>query len=467
MFWKGTKQKCVLNLLVVVIVGFVLTGCSALVYGTPGVLISEISACDPEFVELYNPTDQVVSLEGFYFSYYSANRNSWENPYRVKPFPDGAVIQPHRFFLITVGGNTSGYPAPDWNVYTRKMIRGEAGTVAILDTKPGRGDVVDAVGWGNTRLCLGTPALAPPDGWALGRKSGSNKEKPFQDKGDNSLDFSATPPSPSGSLIGALLIQSGGVTIENGTRFRTLTIYNASPTPHTFRIQVESNIGLQAIPQPYTVELKPDERAQIEIFLKKYEFYVFDLETSGLNTDVCSIIEVGWAHFRCGKIREDYSSLVHYEGELAPFITFLTGITSEMLQTAPRPESVIPAVLDRFGGHPVVFYSNTRFDQRFLQSAASSLGLELPNIQWISAYPWAKKAFPELPNYKLETVTEKLGIEDQHHRALPDARMTGIAFLEFLKRVGSELVVHVCPTGCQHFAAAIALPIDLSLLICE
>jgi len=467
MFWKGTKQKCVLNLLVVAIVGFVLTGCSALVYGTPDVLISEISAYDPEFVELYNPTDQVVSLEGFYFSYYSANRNSWEDPYRVKPFPDGAVIQPHRFFLITVGGDTSGCPAPDWNVYTRKMIRAERGTVALLDGELGRSNLVDAVGWGDTQLYLGTPAVAPPEGWALARKPGSSKDKPFQYKEDNSLDFTATPPSPSSSTIGALFVQMDSVASGNETAGRALIICSKSLTTCTLRIQVESDIGLQAIAQPYTVELKPDECAEIVITPSTYEFYSFDLETSGLAPEVDSIIEVGWAHFRCGKITEEYSSLVRYEKELDPFIILLTGITSGMLQTAPPPENVIPAVLDRFSERPVVFYSNTRFDERFLQLAAVSLGLKLPDIQWISAYPWAKKAFPDLPSHRLERVVQELGIGRQHHRALPDARITGTAYLEFLRRVGDELIVRAYPIGYQHSIAVIALPIELSLLICQ
>lgn len=467
MFWKRTRKKNELNLLLFVLVAFLLTYCSVLTYATPDVLISEISPHHPEFIELFNPTDQVVNLERFYFAYYSSNRDSWENPYRVKRFPAGAAIQPHRYFLIAIGGNTSDCPTPDWIPYTSMMIRGECATVALLDGQPGRSNLVDAVGWGNTQLYLGAPAITTPEGWALTRKPGSSEDEPFQNKADNSLDFSAMPPSPSSSSIGALFVQMDSVADRNETSGRTLIICSKSLTTRTLRIQVDSNIGLQTTAEPHTVELSPDECAEIVIMPGAYEFYSFDLETSGLDPKLDSIIEVGWAHFRCGKITEEYSSLVRYEEELDPFITFLTGITSEMLQTAALPENVIPVVLDRFNEYPVIFYSNSRFDERFLQSATESLGLELPDIKWISAYPWAKKALPDLPSHKLERVVQELGIGYQNHRALPDARMTGIAFLEFLKRLGDELIVGAYAIGCQHSTAVIALPIDLSLLICQ
>jgi DNA polymerase III epsilon subunit-like protein len=466
MFWKRIREKTKLNLLLFVLTAFILTCCSVLACATPDVLISEISPHHPEFIELYNPTDQVVNLEGLYFAYYPSDRDSWENPYRAKPFPATAAIQPNRYFLIGIGGNTSDCLTPDWIPYTSKMIRAERGTVALLDGEPGRSNLVDAVGWGNTHLYLGAPAIAAPEGWALTRKPGSSEDEPFQYKTDNSLDFSVMPPSPSSSSTGALF-QMDSVADGNETLARTLIIYSKSPTTRTLRIQVESNIGLQTIAVPHTVELKPDECAEILIVPGMYEFYSFDLETSGLDPKVHSIIEVGWVHFHCGKITEEYSSLVRYEEELDPFITFLTGITSEMLQPAPLPENVIPGLLDRFNEHPVIFYSNTRFDERFLQPAAESLGLELRYIQWISAYPWAKRALPDLASHKLERVVEELDIGHQNHRALPDARITGVAFLEFLKRVGAELIVHAYPIGCEHSAAVIALPIDISLLICQ
>ncbi len=470
MFWKRAKRRIKLNLLIVVIVSFTFLGSSFAVNEYPNILITEISANDPEFVELYNPTDQEASLEKFYICYYSANRNSWENPYRKKIFPNGAVIQPHSFFLVTFGCDTSrSCPATDWDVYARKMIRAKAGTVAILDSDPRRGDIVDAVGWGKTHLSLGTPASPPNGGGALSRKTGADISRPFQYKGNNDLDFWVTPPSPSSSSIGALIIQSGGLKIEKGARFHTLTVYNASPAPRKFQIQVKSNIGLQTVPNLSTVKLNPDEQVEIDLFPERYEFYALDLETSGLNVNSDSIIEIGWAYFLCGEITETYSSLVRYKGKLDPYITSLTGITSEMLQTAPLPESVIPIVLDKLDGYPVVSYSNTQFDKRFLESGAKSLGLELPYFEWVDAYHFAERALPELSSHSLESVTEKLGIEGQHHRASPDARMTGIAFLDSIKRLGRKLklVIKVSPTGYQYSAAVIAIPINPSLLGCK
>ena len=135
-----------------------------------------------------------------------------------------------------------------------------------------------------------------------------------------------------------------------------------------------------------------------------------------------------------------------------------------MVHAAPRAESVIPEVLSRLNGHSVVVYNKSGFDQKFLELAAASLGLELPSIQWVNAYSWAKKAFPKLSSYTLEMVTNVLGIEEQHHRAFSDASMAGKVFLESVKRVGSKLVVQVYPGGYRYPAAALVLPIDFSLL---
>jgi len=355
----------------------------------------------------------------------------------------------------------------DWNVYSGKMIKDSSGTVAVLNGAPGQGEVIDAVGWGACHLSLGSPASAAPEGWAVTRKPGVNENEPFQHTGDNGSDFSHAPPSPSSGTVAASLVGNALQVSGPEGALRTLTVCNAGPTTQTFSIHASSDIGFRAIPQPSSVILGPGESARVVIHPAAYELYSVDLETSGLDPRDCSIIEVAWMHSRCGEITQTYSSLVHLEGELDPYVTWLTGITSEMLETAPASEEVIPRVLEQLSGNHVLYYSQNQFDQRFLEAAATSLGLRMPDIQWINVLPWAREALPDLPDHELKTVAEALAIEGQHHRALSDALMTGHVFLEAVHRLGSSLLVTILPEGTVFPVAAVCLPVDSSFLSCD
>ena len=151
MIQEFLRQRC---LSAVLIIGLLIFSFGIVIHGEVNIQITEVSVDEPEFIELYNPSDQPIALKGLYLCYYSTNRDSWENPYRAKPFPDTAVLYPHRFFLITFG-NTQGFLHSDWNPYAKKTIRAKGGTVAILNAQPGRGNVIDAVGWGDAQLCEG------------------------------------------------------------------------------------------------------------------------------------------------------------------------------------------------------------------------------------------------------------------------------------------------------------------------
>ena len=347
------------------------------------------------------------------------------------------------------------------------MIKDSAGTVAVLNGAPGQGEVIDAVGWGACHLSLGSPTSAAPEGWAVTRKPGVSENEPFQHTGDNGADFSHAPPAPSSAVTGAILVSVDSQVDRSEVEFASLTVCNTSPGSRSFSIHVESDIGFRIIPQPSSVILGPGECTRVVIHPATYEFYAIDLETTGLDTNDCSIIEVGWAFARCGEVVQTYSSLVSFEGELDPFITRLTGITSEMLETAPESAEVIPLLLDELDGETVLCYSRNRFDQRFLEAAAQSLQLEMPNIHWINVLPWAREALPALPDHGLKTVTEALGIEGRHHRALSDALMTGHVFLEAVRRLGTSVFVMIVSEDAVFPLAAAAFRIDYSLLSCD
>jgi len=424
-------------------------------------LITEVSLHNPEFIEIYNPMDQDLSLSEFWFCYYPANRVSWETPWRSKQFPEEATIRSHSYFLLTLGDDNIGRDLlTDWNVYLRMMLNGDGGTIAILNGPPGKGEVVDAVGWGTSHLAVGTVSVEAPVGRSLARIVGSSSDAPFRNTGDNATDFHHALPAPSSARSGIVLISRRPQMVNCTTNTVEFSLFNASPATHLFAVDTESEIGYTMTPQPATLTLAPGEWGRISIHPTTYDFYVVDLETSGLDPTQCSIIEAAWVYVCDGDVVQSDSSLIFFGEELAPYITGLTGITDEMLKTAPKPEDVIPRMLVRFEGKSVLSYSVNAFDRRFLEAAAVSLGLDMPAIQWIDVFRWAKKAMPDLPSHSLQAVAESLGIEEGHHRALPDSLVTNQVFQEAVRRLGSQLHVTVRVEDSELPVACFVLPID-------
>ena len=97
---------------------------------------------------------------------------------------------------------------------------------------------------------------------------------------------------------------------------------------------------------------------------------LIDIETSGINPEEDSIIDVGFIQFDGLKIKKSYSSLVKFpmtslhHSNYSKFIEKLTGITPSMLKNAPLWEEVLPEVKELFGHHLIAH--NSQFEESFL-----------------------------------------------------------------------------------------------------
>lgn len=462
----GTRITGVLFLLL-----FCLGTATHATQASPGVLITEVSPHELEFVELYNPTEHVVDLQGFWLCYYPANRDSWEKPSRTKQFPDGAAIRPYGYYLIAFGEICQVDSLPvDWCVYQSKQLKALSGTVAVFEGLPSESTLLDAVGWGETGLCLGNPAPSPPQGTSVSRRPGESRLEVFRDTQNNLCDFSIEEPAPSSNEVGAVLFlsQEAAPTIDAWELEWHVTVCSRSLSPGIFEISLDNELGLRTNCSACKQELGPGECAETTVRVDTgsgYDFYTLDLETSGLNAKDNEIIEIGWVHYSGEEVVQTFSSLVYFAGELDPVITYLTGITTEELKDVPLLIDVLPRVLEELRGSPVVVYSRNRFEQRFLASAAERLGLDTQTLLWINAYTWAKEAFPLLASHRLEAVAKHLEIGSQQHRALADALMAGDVFLESLKRLGSEIRISIHIIGSDYANAASSVHLDLSELL--
>ena len=166
------------------------------------------------------------------------------------------------------------------------------------------------------------------------------------------------------------------------------------------------------------------------------DYTVVDTETTGLSAGSCGLIEVAALRVRGGQPVEEFSTLVRppwrevrkngewTEGYVDDFIQGLTGISDEMLESAPLPEEALPQV-EAFLGKDLLMGHNVGFDMAFLyDSFQKYLGRPLQNDS-LDHLRIARKLLPQLPHHRLGDVAAALGVSyEGAHRALQDCRIT-------------------------------------------
>jgi DNA polymerase-3 subunit epsilon len=149
---------------------------------------------------------------------------------------------------------------------------------------------------------------------------------------------------------------------------------------------------------------------------------VFDTETTGLDSQLDRIIEIGAIKYVNGKAVDEFLSFVSTDTELSPTIINLTGITQSMLKGAPTIDEVLPKFLNFIRGGIIVAH-NAEFDMGMLHAACGRMGYDL---EWpcFCTLKLARRILPGLPRYNLDTLAEhfKLTFESRH-RAVGDVKV--------------------------------------------
>lgn len=216
------------------------------------------------------------------------------------------------------------------------------------------------------------------------------------------------------------------------------------------------------------VETPPVERLEkgTSIIDFPQNYTVIDIETTGLDSEYDSIIEVSAIRVRNGMIQNRFSSLVkpikwyyssnncdddddYDEDEFIPltefegyyyvdsFITNLTGITNEMLEDAPDPREVLSEFV-KFVGDDILIGHNVNFDINFLYNAIfNELGITLKN-NFVDTMRISRKVFPESGHHRLIDVAENCNIPYiDAHRAEQDCDITYSCY-EKMREIVSE-----------------------------
>ena len=170
---------------------------------------------------------------------------------------------------------------------------------------------------------------------------------------------------------------------------------------------------------------KVDERTLVET-----TFAVLDLETSGGSPRLgAGITEIGVVKVKGGEVLGTFQSFVDPGHSLPAFITQLTGITDEMLISAPFIDEILPTLFEFLGSseETVVVAHNSPFDLSFLKAASKTHQIDWPEYLTVDTARLARAVLDrdEVINCKLSTLAQFFGASTSpNHRALDDAMAT-------------------------------------------
>lgn len=158
---------------------------------------------------------------------------------------------------------------------------------------------------------------------------------------------------------------------------------------------------------------------QTDLVINNYT--VIDLETTGLSTKTCEIIELAAVKVRNGKIIDTYSTLIKPNVEIPYIVTQKTNITNVMVENAPQIDDKFQEYLDFIGDDVILGHNIDTYDLPILRRYCEELRLYPLNNNSLDTLKFSHKCDIDVPDYKLTTLTEHFNIEHKNsHRALAD-----------------------------------------------
>ena len=148
-------------------------------------------------------------------------------------------------------------------------------------------------------------------------------------------------------------------------------------------------------------------------------FVAIDFETA--NYSRSSACALGVVVVSEGKIVDRASWLIRPQKlYFRPDFIELHGITPADVRDKPAWDELWPEINEYLCGQTLVAH-NASFDIGVLRSLFDEYSLDHPELRYHCTLQLSRRAWPQLPNHKLNTVSDFLGVSLQHHDALEDA----------------------------------------------
>ncbi|HDR9584024.1 TPA: 3'-5' exonuclease [Burkholderia stabilis] len=151
---------------------------------------------------------------------------------------------------------------------------------------------------------------------------------------------------------------------------------------------------------------------------------VLDFETTGLSPNLGDrATEIAVILLRDGQIVDRFQSLMNAGRRIPSDVAALTGITNDMIASAPPASKVMKEAAAFVGKHAVVAH-NAGFDKRFWQSELGLLDMSAEH-SFACTMLVARRIYPDARSHRLSSLAEMLRLPQsgRAHRAMVDAEM--------------------------------------------
>ena len=128
-------------------------------------------------------------------------------------------------------------------------------------------------------------------------------------------------------------------------------------------------------------------------------FSIIDIETTGNSYKDGKITEIAIIQHNGIEITDAFSTLVNPEVDIPYFITNLTGIDNEMVESAPKFYEIAKKIVEMTTGRIFVAH-NVNFDYRFIKEEFNRLGYNY-NCKTMCTVRLARKLLPGYRSYSL------------------------------------------------------------------
>ncbi|MDR2009402.1 MAG: hypothetical protein LBQ22_02845 [Bacteroidales bacterium] len=161
-------------------------------------------------------------------------------------------------------------------------------------------------------------------------------------------------------------------------------------------------------------------------------FSVVDIETNGGYNKSCKITEIAIFVTDGKQIISEFCSLVNPESYIPPFIENLTGISNEMVESAPKFYEIAKDIVE-ITKDTIFVAHNAGFDYGFIKQEFAGLGYDFKR-DTLCTLKLSRKLFKGLGSYSLGNICKEFDIKlENRHRAFGDARATVDLFYRILR----------------------------------
>ncbi len=173
-------------------------------------------------------------------------------------------------------------------------------------------------------------------------------------------------------------------------------------------------------------------------------FTVLDLETTGLEPENEAITEVSAIKYKNGREIAKYTTLVHPQIPIPPFIEKLTGITNDMVAHAPDTQPVLKNLAAFVGPSPLIVGQFINIDILFIRNHLDKKDLSKlkDRFQLENAFctkTLAQVAIPGLKNYGGSALARYFNIKNPGaHRAENDVKTSAQTFYGLLQKIQQD-----------------------------